>query len=453
MKKFYTKTMYISRFIQSLLILSLLSGCSGDTWFGKDKTLDMPGERVPLVARSKDMFISEKAKHIIMPNSIINTKWNGSFNQFSNHFANLSWKARSESSLSISYSKPTFLVQSSIPNIEDDNLFTISVDGTIHAYNMGTGTELWANSFFSEEESRGFFDFLLDKFLVGGITKDCNMLYATAGIAKVMALEASTGKTIWNASFSSPIRSVPLVVNDLIIFQSIDNKIYALNKHDGSSVWTHFSNFEDLSSLAVSTPLESDKFVVAKFSNDEIVALDKATGEELWSNGLVSQQRFGLIARANFNSNSSFHLSDNYLVTSNSKGNVFKLDLQTGTVLWHKDVAATGKSWLVGNTLFFISSANDLVALDTHDGSAAWVLSLVKQDEDGKPVADLYVSNPVVADGHVYVLNNKGELIQVNASTGTITSTIPISADAYLGPIFVNGHMLIVSNNGGLDVY
>lgn len=445
--------MYILRLVKSLLIMSLLSGCGSETWFGKDKVLDMPGERVPLVARSKDLFVGENAKHISLPNSVKNTKWNGSFNQFGNHFSNLSWQVKTEPSLSISYSKPTFLVQSSTPNIDDGKLFVLSVDGTIHSYDAVSGSELWANPFFSQEENRGFFDFILDKFLVGGIKKDGDTLYATAGIAKVIALDASTGQTLWTTSFSSPIRSIPLVVDDLLILQSIDNKIYALNKSDGSSVWTHFSNFEDLSSLAVSTPLKHDKFVIAKFSNDEVVALDKFTGEELWSNGLVSQQRFGLIARANFNSNNSFHLGDHYLITSNSKGSIFKLDLQTGTIIWHKDVAATGKSWLVGDALFFISSANDLVALDVRDGSAAWILNLSKYDENGKPLTDLYVSTPAVADGYVYVLNNKGELTQVNASTGAKTNTFAISEDAYLGPIFANGHMFIVSNNGGLDVF
>ncbi len=434
-------------------MMSLLCSCGSETWFGREKILNMPGERVPLVARTKDLVIDEKNKHIDIPNSTINTKWNGSFNQFNNRSSNLSWDANSPLSTAIGYSRPSFLVQSSIPSIDGDKLFVISVDGLIYAYDINSGSRLWTNAFFSQEENRGLLDFFLDKFLVGGIKKEDNVLYATAGVAKVLALDATTGETFWNASFSSPIRSVPLVINDLVILQSIDNKIYALNKSDGSSVWTHFANSEDLSSLAVSTPLERGQFIIAKFNHDEVVAIDKNTGEELWSNGLVSQQRSGLVARSSFNSNSSFHLGENYLVTSNSKGHIFKIDLQTGAVVWDKDIAATGKSWLVGDHLFFISTSNDLIALDTHDGKVTWVLGLSKQSESGKPIPDLYVSNPVVADGYVYVLNNKSELFQIDVSAGKIITTLAIPKDVYLGPIFANGHMFVISNNGVLTVF
>ncbi len=447
--------MYIRRFLSAVLVMSTLSSCGSDSWFGKEKKLDMPGERQPLVIRSKDLFISNNGKvgTIALPSPQVNCSWNGAFNQFSTMHSNLSWNTCEAANKSTRYSNQTFLVQPSIPSIEGDRLFAMSADGIVKAYDTTSGAEVWSNIYFANEESGGFFDFLVQKFLNGGVKKDGNVIYATAGIAKIVAIDASDGKTIWEAGFSSPIRSVPLIVDELLIVQSIDNKMYALNKSDGSSVWTYMSNFEDLSSLAVSTPLQAGNYIVAKFSNDEVVALDKSSGEEFWSNGLVSQQKFGLIARSNFNSNNSFHLGDGYLVTSNAKGNIFKLDLQTGNVIWNKDVAATGKSWLSGNYLFFISSANDLVCLDMHDGSAIWILNLNMFDEAGKLIPDLYISNPVLANNHIYVLNNKGELIKVDAVTGAKTQVIKISESAYLGPIFANDHMFIVTNRGDLEIF
>jgi outer membrane protein assembly factor BamB len=434
--------------------MSALCSCGSESWFGKEKVLDMPGERVPLVVRSKDLFISHNTSDkITLPAPQVNSFWNGAFNQFNNLYSNLSWKPKKSNFKSISYSTQTFLVQPSIPSVDKDRIFTMSSDGAIKAYNMASGNELWSNTFFADEENRGFFDFIVDKFLGGGIKKDGNIIYATAGISKVIAIDTTNGSIIWTAGFSSPVRSIPIVIDELVIVQSIDNKIYALNKDTGASVWTYMSNFEDLSSLTVSTPLQAGNHIIAKFSNDEVVALDKSTGEEIWSNGLVSQQKFGLIARSNFNSNNSFHLGENYLVTSNSKGNIFKIDLQTGNTIWNKDVAATGKSWLASDFLFFISNANDLVCLNMHDGSATWILSLSKLDEEGKMLTDLYISNPVLANNYIYVANNKGELITVDALNGKQIETTTITESAYLGPIFADEHMFIISNQGVLDIF
>jgi outer membrane protein assembly factor BamB len=445
--------MQISRFSLMFFMLVSLCCCGSDSWFGGDKKLDMPGERVPLVVRSKDLVVTKEKSKINIPYAKINLEWNGAFNQFPHNAANLSWHFRAEPSNSLAYSEQTFLVKASFPIINASNLIAMSADGVVHSYDLESGQEIWTNLFFSQEESRGFFDIMLNKFLVGGLKKDSDVIYATAGLAKVIAINEKDGQIIWEATFSSPIRSVPLIVDDLVIIQSIDNKIYALNKNDGSSVWTHISNYEDINSLSVSSPVESGKLLIAKFSNDEVVAIDKLTGEEVWSNGLVNQQNFGLIARNVFNNNSLVHLGHDYLVTSNSKGNIFKINLDTGDTVWNKDVAATSKSWLSGDTLFFISNANDLVCLNMQDGSVYWIVNLSKQDEEGKAIVDLYVSNPVVVDGYVYLSNNKGDLMQINIGDGEIEQIIKIAENVYIGPIFANGKMFIISNDGEISVY
>ncbi|MDF3048234.1 MAG: enzyme repeat family protein [Candidatus Midichloriaceae bacterium] len=445
--------MRILRSSLMFFIVMSLCCCSSDSWFGANKKLDMPGERIPLVVRSKDLVVTKAKTNLSIPKAKTNLEWNGTFNQFPNNAANLSWNFKAEPSKSLTYSEQTFLVQASFPSVDSTNLVAMSSDGVVHSYDLASGQEIWSNPFFSQEESRGFFDIISNKFLIGGLKRDGNVIYVTAGLAKVIAIDAADGHIIWNAAFSSPIRSVPLVIGDLLILQSIDNKVYALNKSDGNSVWTYISNHEDLNSLSVSSPLESGKSLIVKFSNDEVIAIDKLTGEEIWSNGLVNQQNFGLIARSVFNNNSLTHLGKDYLVTSNSKGNIFKINLETGDTIWNKDVAATSKSWLVGDVLLFISNANDLVSLNMQDGNVAWIVNLSKQDEDGKAIVDLYVSNPVVADGYVYVSNNKGDLMQINMSNGEIEQTTKIPENSYLGPIFANGKMFIISNDGEISIY
>jgi len=122
-------------------------------------------------------------------------------------------------------------------------LFTSSYDGRIHAYDLKTGDELW--SYYSGsaglETPYGHYPFFVfhDSFTVAD-----NKVYAVTGEhspneplyrgEKLHAIDASTGKGLWNISFWG----TPPVIADgyLVSFNHYDQKLYSFGK--GKSVTT-----------------------------------------------------------------------------------------------------------------------------------------------------------------------------------------------------------------------
>ena len=85
------------------------------------------------------------------------------------------------------------------------------------------------------------------------------------------------------------LRATPLLLDDMVIVGSQDNRVYALNKTDGGELWDTETKGEVLSEMvAASGDSESgealDLIIVSTSDNDELVlALDAATGEKAWN--------------------------------------------------------------------------------------------------------------------------------------------------------------------------
>lgn len=443
-----------TRFTVLLIVTALFSSCSGNSWFGGTKKLDMPGERVSVSAKSKDLAIMDKNNVVQFTGSPqVNHQWNGWYNQFNSKTANLHWDEKSLVK-SIAYSTSTSLIQPALPVIDGNAIFVISSDdGSISAYDTTNQQRLWKNDFFCNELSGGMFTLQNDKFFSGGMYKDGSTLYASIGLSKVVAINSNDGQTLWNAEFNSPVRSIPLVVGDAVIFQSIDNKVFALNRKNGANIWSYSSTNDDVSMLTSPSLLAMNNMIIVKFTNDEIVALDKKNGEELWSNNLFNKQEFGLVNRTGFNVSNAFFVEDNHIITINSDGYVFKIDALSGNTMWSKNLGATGKGWLNNKIFYFISSNNDLIAYNTATISPIWLQSLNIKDSDGKSIPDLYWSNPVIANNYIYIASNNGKLMKISPKDGSVAQETAISSDVYLGPIFAGGSMYIITNSGNLDKY
>lgn len=431
-----------------------LTGCSSESWFGGDKKLDMPGVRESLVVRSKDIMItSNDAGPAIVPMATSHNYWIGYYNDMARLGANFEWDKNTVASKSLSFSSDTYLVRSSLPIIDESSITTLSVDGVISMYDKNTYDAKWSNDFFQKEEVRGILDFIMDKFLVGGMRKDGGVIYASAGLGKVIAINAETGENIWVAPLSSPVRSIPVVYENVVIFHSIDNKVYALDKNTGSPVWTYIANSEEVNPLAVTSPQIVNGKMFLRLNNDEVVCLDPVTGDEVWASSLANKGMRGYVSRATLNYDNAFFIYDSYIITTNSFGHIFKIDMFTGDIIFSKDVSSTGKMWLAGTDAYFISTSNELICLNMDSGAARWATPITKVDDDGKPVVGFYVSAPIMANGNIYVPNNMGEMLEIDIVDGKVLSTIKIDDDVYLPPLFADKKMYVLDNRGSLSVY
>ena len=123
-------------------------------------------------------------------------------------------------------------------------------------------------------------------------TIDGDRVYALGARGKLLALEASTGKTVWKKDLKKDfgarvprwgISTSPFIEGDLLLLDaggSPDRSIIALNKKDGSMAWSARSD-----KPGYSTPISvtfGGRRQVLFFTGSALVSIDPSDGRQLW---------------------------------------------------------------------------------------------------------------------------------------------------------------------------
>ena len=124
----------------------------------------------------------------------------------------------------------------------------------------------------------------------------------------VIALDAQTGRTIWEHRFPSSLETMnfnygagphatPLVVGDRLFAASSDKQFFALDKHTGMELWSHhfvedFGATPNQMRFAVMpgyapSPIAYGETVIAMVGapHRAVMAFDQSTGDVVWSGG------------------------------------------------------------------------------------------------------------------------------------------------------------------------
>jgi eukaryotic-like serine/threonine-protein kinase len=136
------------------------------------------------------------------------------------------------------------------------------------------------------------------------------------------------------------------------------------------------------------------------------------------------------------------------LYVGNNNGDMLAIDRSTETVAWTYSTgsAIVGTPVFVNNTLYFGATDYNVYAVDAYTGEVLWLYFA------GGPV----VSSPAMgADGKLYVVAGFGDVIALEASTGTelwayTIDTLENKAAQTSPSIGTDGTLYVASTNGSL---
>lgn len=448
----------MKKLVVALISITILSGCSGDRWFGSKKELNMPGERISLIANMSDQ--GEYGDFSTLPDTasldtqtLYNDCWNGGFNKLTSSSSNLYWSGPGRFS-KWTYGPSSTIANPSIPCIEGDVIFMLSPTGSVIAYNAIEEQELWRNDFFTANGGSKSARFFTDFFYSGGITKNQNVLYVTAGTNSVVAIDSASGRTLWSSNLASPVRAFPIPIDDLLIVQGIDNKLYALDALSGKVVWNQVIGFGSLSSLTIASGVAVKDSVILKSTDDTLVAIATGNGEELWYNELTKSRGSGFTitssSKPELISTDSLFLMGKRLIATNSSGTIFAVDVETGESLWERDVNSNGKLMCSEHLIYTITKDHHLLVM-SETGYIASKTHLVMQDKNGNPPEKTILSTPMLLNGLLYVSDNNGHLFKID-TFGKVLDVMSIPQDIYIGFVVANGKMFLISGNAVLYI-
>ncbi|WHX38711.1 carboxypeptidase regulatory-like domain-containing protein [Mesobacillus sp. AQ2] len=299
----------------------------------------------------------------------------------------------------------------SSPTIEGDKVYLSGgQDGKMYALDLKSGSIVWtANTgAIGVYESPLYIDGTL--FVASDLGDQ----------AKLIALNAETGKKKWIVELGGPAYFGPSAGDGMLFIGSYDNqKLRALRVEDGSEVWSKTLVNEGIASKPVYD--KGTLYVAGTNFNTEggtLYALDAKTGEEKWKAGGIGDTQAG-----------SPIVYENIVVIGSAVQPALRaFDSNTGEELWNNRAVGTtlnNGSVSANGLLFFAGTSGNLSVIDVYTGERLKDFSLPVYSTSGIPIlpGQIFVPYQNGVQSYNSPASVKGTLKDTggNAIKGTVT--------------------------------
>jgi outer membrane protein assembly factor BamB len=262
-------------------------------------------------------------------------------------------------------------------------------------------------------------------------------LYAVNNSGTAFALDAETGKVLWERSLGRLNASSPAYSKHrLYIVNLVPGHVVKLDAKTGRVIWRRA-----LPGRAESSPLVIGSTVYFGCENDQLFALSTRNGHVRWATTLG-----GPVKSAPAYRNGVLYVGD-------YGGYMNAVDAKTGRIKWQtsslgQGFGTSGEFYSTPALAFgrvYAGNNDDRVySFDQSDGTLAWSYSTGGYVYSGPAVAQTADTGPTVYigsfDGNVYALNAKsGEPRWIHPAGGSVIGSLTAIGDIVYAAEFTNG--------------
>lgn len=278
--------------------------------------------------------------------------------------------------------------------------------------------------------------------LTAGVGSDGKIVLVGTAKGDVLAFAANDGKALWQAKVSSEVLAAPVVGEDGIAVKSGDNRIFLLDRKDGSRKWFYQRATPPLALRNVAAPVFADRYLFAGFPGGKLVALDLKNGAPLWegtvalSKGATELERVSDIV-----SPPVFDVGQTCAVSYQGRIACFDLG-QGGQLIWARDLSSVAGMVMDSRYIFVTDEKSNVLALDRSAGGSVW-----KQDK----LLNRDLTAPVVRRALLAVGDYKGIVHFLKRDDGAFAARVATDGSPIrVAPQVMGSKFLVQTSAGGL---
>ncbi|MHC1480611.1 outer membrane protein assembly factor BamB [Frateuria aurantia] len=329
------------------------------------------------------------------------------------------------------------------PTYADGRLYVISTDGHIAALDAATGKTLWERS----TRMRSRWLWLGRKatrypdayYSAGPVVVGDQLLVGTLD-GHVYSLDAKTGEERWHAELAGEVLSAPAVAGDQVIVRTEDGRVYSLNRNTGVREWANDdSNLPALTLRGNSAVLAVNGVVFMATDDGKLVSLRLDNGEKLWEQLLASGEGRTDIERLN-DADGDVVLDGTTLYATAYHGNLTAVDGPSGRPLWSRPFSSATTPYVSNNAIYATNEDSEVWAFDKTGGTDMWRSSALKYR---------WLSAPAVQGDYAVVGDFEGFVHWLKTSDGSVVGRERLSKKAIRGEPLVEGDMVYVEDIAG----
>lgn len=311
--------------------------------------------------------------------------------------------------------------QYAVPLIADNMLYVGSASGNVYAIDRLKGKKIW------KTDTKGA--------VYGGVALADNQVYVGDAKGVVYALDAASGKEIWHQDLGSDIMSTPLVNGSTLYLTTMAGQLAAINRATGTRLWQTPKRIStgEFTVRGSSSPVLFGKLVIAGFGDGSLVASDATTGNSVWERNLG-----GRTAMMHDVDGTPLLIGDRLYVGS-VDGSLNCIQASSGQTIWAAPIPTPNDAALDNGTLY-VTGNGTLYALNPGSGSILW-----KQD---MKVPEL--SSPAPLRESIYTISTNEQGFWLAATDGKLNYKRYMGRGSFSKPVVVDGVMYILTNKGNL---
>ncbi|MXX06632.1 MAG: outer membrane protein assembly factor BamB [Gammaproteobacteria bacterium] len=313
------------------------------------------------------------------------------------------------------------------PAIDGERIFAASEDGNIYGLELDSGDVIWRTR-------------LDDETVTGGVGAGRGLVLVGTANAEVIAFNQFTGEELWRGAVTSEVLSPPQTNGDVVVAQTVDGKLIALDAGDGARRWIYETTLPALTLRGTNRPVITPQgFVIAGFSNGTLVSVAADDGIWRWEERIAVPEGRYDIERV-IDADGDLQLDGNRVLASSYQGNVMAFDIATGRIVWGMEASSYhGLDQGFGN-IYYSSEASHVVAVRDNSNDIVWT------NEDLEHRA---LTGPKTVGNYIVVADFEGWLHVISQIDGRIVGRMRVDNDGVRANILADGSRLYVYGNSG----
>ncbi len=258
---------------------------------------------------------------------------------------------------------------------------------------------------------------------------------------ELLALDRKTGQEIWRSMLSSEVLSPPVASKDTIFARTGDSKLFALDAANGERRWTVSQKVPVLSLRGESRLIVDEANVYAGFSNGKMLAVSQTDGQVLWNTTIaIPQGRSELERMVDIDGDPLLDSEVIYVATF--QGRVAAVGQKSGSIFWERDLSTFKNMAINESQLFVTDEQSHLWALDRQSGASLW-----RQEK----LHGRQLSAPVVYDDYVVVSDFEGYIHLLSQEEGQFVSRYRVDQVGIgSNPVVADGMLYVIGKSGTL---
>ncbi|MEY3197202.1 MAG: hypothetical protein RLZZ59_570 [Pseudomonadota bacterium] len=300
---------------------------------------------------------------------------------------------------------------SALPLIMDEKILFLTADGYLRAFSEKNNKSLWATNLIGKRT--------YSTYVGGGITYYKGKLIVTNGSKNLEIIDSEDGNVLFIKQFPGIIVSKPVLYNDIVILQTMDNQLFAFDLNRNAIIWQHQGDSELITSGNIVDPVVNSKGqVLISYTSGQVILVDIMSGRALWNIDLSVDNNMPEFMPVNIAV--APIIDSGYVYIADNNGKFYKLEEETGELIWTKSIDDVRSINNLPNVIIVTTNGRQVIALNKIDGNAVWTSDIGEIETSRSRWTTIEIVASLVIDDVLKIYTYEGGIYTIDPKNGRL---------------------------------